>query len=67
MMRLITVHLPEAILEALDALVLKRIYPNRSEAIRDAIKRLIDLEGGVHFLLNQDHKGEIIVERLPRL
>ena len=50
-MRLITVHLPEAILEALDALVLLRIYPNRSEAIRYAVKVMIDQEGGIVNLL----------------
>ena len=53
MMKLVTVHVPEAILEALDALVLKRFYPNRSEAIRTAIKGLINEEGGIHFLLER--------------
>jgi Arc/MetJ-type ribon-helix-helix transcriptional regulator len=59
MMRLITVYVPEAILETLDQLVRLRIYPNRSEAIRYGIKNLIDSEGGVQFLLNEACIAEV--------
>jgi len=40
-MELISVHLPKAMLVALDNLVKKGIYPNRSEAIRDALAKLL--------------------------
>jgi len=37
-MKLITVHIPEKFLEALDELVAEGRYPNRSEIIRIAIR-----------------------------
>lgn len=37
-MKLITVHIPEKFLEALDELVAEGKYPNRSEIIRIAIR-----------------------------
>ena len=40
-MELVSVHLPKAMLVALDNLVKKGIYPNRSEAIRDALAKLL--------------------------
>jgi len=40
-MELISVHLPRAMLVALDDMVRKGIYPNRSEAIRDALAKLL--------------------------
>lgn len=43
-MHLITVHLPEAYLEGLDSLVSEKIYPNRSEAIRVAVRDLLKNE-----------------------
>jgi Arc/MetJ-type ribon-helix-helix transcriptional regulator len=39
--RVVTVHLPEAYIEAIDQLVRKRLYPNRAEAIRMAIRDFI--------------------------
>ncbi len=41
-MILITVHITEQQLRALDKLVQMRIFPSRSEAIRTAIRELID-------------------------
>ena len=41
-MILITVHLTKHQLKMLDMLVEKRIFPNRSEAIREAVRRLIE-------------------------
>ncbi|HDJ89425.1 MAG TPA: ribbon-helix-helix protein, CopG family [Thermoprotei archaeon] len=41
-MNLITVHIPEQQLKGLDMLVNARIFPSRSEAIRAAIRDLID-------------------------
>ncbi len=41
-MELISVHIPKKMLDELERLVEMGKYPNRSEAIRDAIRRLID-------------------------
>jgi Arc/MetJ-type ribon-helix-helix transcriptional regulator len=43
-MKLITIYLPEPYLDALDELVNKRLYPHRAEAIRAAIRDLIEVE-----------------------
>ncbi|MDH5483278.1 MAG: ribbon-helix-helix domain-containing protein [Candidatus Bathyarchaeota archaeon] len=43
-MKLITLYLPETYLQALDQLVCERFYPNRAEAIRVAIRDLINAE-----------------------
>lgn len=43
-MKLITLHLPEPYLEALDRLVNEKLYPNRAEAIRAAVRDLIESE-----------------------
>ncbi|MHA1680126.1 MAG: ribbon-helix-helix domain-containing protein [Promethearchaeota archaeon] len=37
-------HVPEAYLEGLDSLVSERVYPNRSEAIRVAVRDLLKTE-----------------------
>ncbi len=43
-MKLITLHIPEIYLENLEELVKKKYYPNRAEAIRVAIRDLLDDE-----------------------
>gem|GEM_PF-546960 len=43
-MRLISIQLPEAYIEGLEKLVETGIYPNRSEAIRHAIRDLLKRE-----------------------
>lgn len=40
-MRPVTVYLPDVYIEALDQLVRRRLYANRAEAIRMAIRDLI--------------------------
>ena len=45
-MRVVTVHIPEPYVEALDELVRRREFPNRAEAIRYAIRRFITEELG---------------------
>ena len=45
-MRLITVHLPEAYLAGIDKLITGDAYPNRSEAIRVAVRDLLKSELG---------------------
>jgi len=41
-MELVSLHIPTAQLKAIDDLVRRGDYPNRSEAIRDAIRQLLD-------------------------
>ena len=43
-MRLITLYVPETYLQALNKLVDEKFYPNRAEAIRVAIRDLINEE-----------------------
>ena len=43
-MRLVTVHLPQSYIEGLEELVKDSIYPNRSEAIRVAIRDMLKNE-----------------------
>lgn len=43
-MRLIAVHLPEKIVEDIQRLVEMGLYPNRSEAIRNAIRDMLKRE-----------------------
>jgi Arc/MetJ-type ribon-helix-helix transcriptional regulator len=43
-MKLITLYLPEPYLKMLDQLVNERFYPNRAEAIRVAIRDLLNTE-----------------------
>lgn len=40
-MRILSVFIPESYIESLDILVAEDIFPNRSEAIRSAIRDLI--------------------------
>jgi len=43
-MKMITLHLPIPYIKALDQLVDEKMYPNRSEAIRMAIRDLLQVE-----------------------
>lgn len=43
-MKLITLYLPEPYIKALDKLVNERFYPNRAEAIRVAIRDMLNVE-----------------------
>jgi len=49
-MVLISVHIPKPLLDIIDDLVRQGVYPSRSEAIRDAIRLLLQ-----HF---KDHEAE---------
>ena len=40
-MKLITIHVPDKYLDALERMIAKGLFPNRSEAIRVAIRDLI--------------------------
>jgi len=41
-MKLISLYLPEPYIEALDRLVAERYFPNRAEAIRFAVRDLLN-------------------------
>lgn len=43
-MKIISVQLPQSLINAIDTLVKRGVYPNRSEAIRTAIRELIRKE-----------------------
>ncbi|MEO2151669.1 MAG: ribbon-helix-helix domain-containing protein [Thermococcus sp.] len=43
-MRIISVQLPQGLINAMDQLVKKGVYPNRSEIIREAIRELLKKE-----------------------
>jgi len=43
-MKLITCHLPEAYLDGIEELVAAKVFPNRSEAIRTAVRELLKSE-----------------------
>jgi antitoxin ParD1/3/4 len=44
-LKVVTVHLPEPYLQAIDELVRRRLYPNRAEAIRMALRDFIRSRG----------------------
>jgi len=46
MMKLITLYLPMGHLKALDRLVAEKKYPSRAEAIRMAVRDLVNSEAG---------------------
>ena len=59
-MRLIAVHLPERIVEDIQRLVEKGLYPNRSEAIRIAIRDLLKRELWEHTLGRREETSEVL-------
>ena len=46
-MKLVTLNLPQAYLDGLEKLVQEEIYPNRSEAIRFAVRDMIRRETSI--------------------
>lgn len=59
-MRLIAVHLPDRILTDIEQLVNKGLYPNRSEAIRIAIRDLLKRELWDHTMSHKERLSEVI-------
>ena len=43
-MRIVSVQLPQGLVNAMDQLVRKGVYPSRSEIIREAIRELLKRE-----------------------
>ena len=52
-MKLITLNLPDRYLDGIEVLVREEIYPNRSEAIRSAIRDLLRKETELETKSNQ--------------
>jgi antitoxin ParD1/3/4 len=52
-MRIISVQLPQGLINAMDQLVKKGVYPNRSEVIREAIRELLKKE--LHRFETEEH------------
>jgi antitoxin ParD1/3/4 len=59
-MRLIAVHLPERIIEDIQRLVNRGLYPNRSEAIRIAIRDLLKRELWERGMKSDVSAGEVV-------
>ncbi|MFW9846308.1 MAG: ribbon-helix-helix domain-containing protein [Candidatus Thorarchaeota archaeon] len=59
-MRLIAVHLPERIIEDINRLVDRGLYPNRSEAIRIAIRDLLKRELWERSMTGRMGTGEVV-------
>jgi Arc/MetJ-type ribon-helix-helix transcriptional regulator len=59
-MRLIAVHLPERIIEDIQRLVNRGLYPNRSEAIRIAIRDLLKRELWERSMKSGVSAGEVV-------
>ncbi len=53
-MQLVSVHIPKKMLEELDRLVMRGMYPSRNEAIRIAIRDLLSREGSVKVIVNSN-------------
>jgi antitoxin ParD1/3/4 len=61
-MKLITCHLPEAYIEGLDRLISQDSYPNRSEAIRVAVRDLLKAELGGFVKMTPKETGIELLE-----
>lgn len=59
-MRLIAVHLPDRILDDIQQLVKNGLYPNRSEAIRIAIRDLLKRELWDQSMLPNERISEVV-------
>ena len=59
-MKLISVNLPESYLKVLEILVVDRKFPNRSEAIRVAIRDLIKTEYLIEESVNRNVEPNLI-------
>lgn len=59
-MRLIAVHLPDRILDDIQKLVENDLYPNRSEAIRIAIRDLLKRELWDQTVYQKERMSEVV-------
>lgn len=51
-METVQIRLTKNMLEKIDELIMVGEYPNRSEAIRDSVRRMLDNKGATHEVLN---------------
>ncbi|UXD21327.1 CopG family transcriptional regulator [Ignicoccus pacificus DSM 13166] len=63
-MRLVTVKMPEAYVEAIDELVRKGRFTSRSEAIRVAIRELLRKELWVREIPSSEEEEEDFIDEL---
>ena len=59
-MKIISVQLPQSLINAIDTLVKRGVYPNRSEAIRTAIRDLVRKE--LYQTEIEEERPEYVVE-----
>ncbi|AIF69586.1 transcriptional regulator [Palaeococcus pacificus DY20341] len=59
-MKIISVQLPQSLINAIDTLVRRGVYPNRSEAIRTAIRDLVKKE--LYQTEIEEERPEYVVE-----
>lgn len=59
-MRIISVQVPQSFVNAMDQLVKRGIYPNRSEIIRTALRELLKRE--MNLELPEDEVPEYIIK-----
>ncbi|NJF26000.1 ribbon-helix-helix domain-containing protein [Thermococcus sp. Bubb.Bath] len=58
-MRIVSVQLPQSFVNAMDQLVRRGVYPNRSEVIRTAIREFLKKE--MHFEVQDDEVPEYVI------
>ena len=51
-METVQIRLTKNMLNSLDELIMVGEYPNRSEAVRDSVRRMLDNKGATHEVLN---------------
>jgi antitoxin ParD1/3/4 len=64
-MKMLTVFIPEKYLEYLDLMVLEDCFPNRSEAIRIAIRDLIRNEKILKNIIDKKKEKQFVEESIP--
>ena len=51
-METVQIRLTKNMLDKLDELIMVGEYPNRSEAVRDSVRKMLDNKGATHEVLN---------------
>ena len=64
-MKLITLNLPATYLQGIEKLVREEIYPNRSEAIRHAVRDLIKKENAFHPIISKNKISRLNKKNIP--
>ncbi len=61
---IISVHLPRQMIEELDGLVMRGVYPSRSEAIREAIMRLVMRRKTMMVVNRQNNNDDKVIAKV---